>query len=125
MTAIAPEIPFDSHGMPTATRDACRPIYLRVGTWNPASPYSGNYARGEREAGLSVYDLKDGQPVIPEESEWAEVDMLERLRSDQPKFLVQGLLVGEGHDGEPLLGNVVVVGLWQPEAQQRAAPFSV
>lgn len=125
MTPIAPDAPIDHHGMPTATRDASRPVYLRVGTWNPASPYSGNYARGEREAGLSVYDLKDGVPVVPEESEWAEVDMLDRLRSDQPKFLVQGLLVGEGHDGEPLLGNVVVVGLWQPSSSQPADPLSI
>lgn len=125
MGLVETDMSFDSHGMPRAARDTGRPVYLRVGTWNPASPYSGNYARGEREAGLSVYDLNDGQPVVPEESEWAEVDMLERLRSDQPKFLVQGLLVGEGHDGEPLLGNVVVVGLWQPEGSQPAHPFSV
>lgn len=101
------------HGMPTAKRDPARPVYLRIGTWNPNYPISHNYATGDIESGLSAYDLKDdGQPVVPEESEWAETDMLERLRSTDPKFLVQGDYVGEGHDGEPLLGNPVVVGLW-------------
>lgn len=101
------------HGMPTAKLDPSRPVYLRIGTWNPKSPNSYNYAMGDRESGLSAYDLKDNQPVVPEESEWAETDMRERLSSTDPKFLVQGDYVGEGHDGEPLLGNPVVVGLWK------------
>lgn len=88
-------------------------IYLRIGDWDAADPVSYNHAAGEREAGLSTYDLDaDGMPVAPEEAEWAERDMLRRLASDQPKHLVTGRLVGEGHDGEPLLADVVIVGAW-------------
>lgn len=101
----------DNHGMPTAKQDPQRPVYLRIGAWNPRDPRSHNYARGDIEAGLSVYDLDAaGQPVVPEEGEWAEVDMRDRLASTEPKFLVQGDYCGEGHDGEPLLAHPVVVG---------------
>lgn len=107
--------PLDSHGMPIAIRDPERPVYLRIGTWNPCHPYSRNYAGGEQETGLSVYALKNDQPVAPTRSEWAEDDLRDRLASDDPKFLVQGHPVGQGHDGEPLLCHVAVVGLWNGE----------
>ena len=100
--------------MPTAKHDPQQPVYLRVGTWNPDNPRSTNYALGEVEAGLSVYELTPaGEPITPAESEWAEIDKHERLASGEPKFVVQGVLVGEGHDGEPLLQEVVVVGKWR------------
>lgn len=100
-------------GMPTAKRDPGQPVYLRIGGWNPDHPVSHNHARGDIETGLSCYDLDaNGQPVIPEEGEWAEQDFHDRMRSGEPKYLVQGLLVGEGHDGEPLLGKPVIVGMW-------------
>jgi hypothetical protein len=101
------------HDMPTGERDPAAPVYLRIGAWNPANPISRNYAKGDIESGLSVYDLDNsGQPVVPDEAEWAATDMHERLRSNDPKFLVQGQYCGEGHDGEPLLSKVVVVGMW-------------
>lgn len=100
--------------MPRALRDPDRPAYLRIGDWDGGRPFSSNFALGTIEVGLSVYDL-DGQgfPVIPD-GEWAAVDLADRLRSDAPKHLVQGLLVGEGHDGEPLLAAAVIVGEWRP-----------
>ena len=104
------------HSMPTRQRDPSRPVYLRIGTWNPADPRSHNYAVGDIEAGLSVYDLDDaGQPIVPDEAEWAEVDLRERLRSNEPKFLVQGEVCGQGHDGEALLSDPVVVDMWHGE----------
>lgn len=125
MDPDAPDARSDSHGLPSGPLDPARPVYLRVGLWNPARPYSKNYARGEQEAGLSVYDLKDGVPVVPTESEWAEVDMRERLASNQPTFLVQGQIVGEGHDVEPLLGKVIVVGLWTSGTNPLDRTFSI
>jgi hypothetical protein len=91
------------------------PVYLRIGDWDRTTdtPRSRNYALGETEAGLSVYDLDaDGQPIVPAEGEWAEHDLRDRLRSNDPKYLVRGRLVGQGHDGEPLLSHVQVVGPW-------------
>lgn len=99
--------------MPTAERDRTKPVYLRIGGWDPQHPVSHNYAMGDIEAGLSCYDLDpNGKPVIPEEGEWAAEDFHARMRSGEPKYLVQGMLVGEGHDGEPLLGHPVIVGMW-------------
>lgn len=95
----------------TAGRD--RPLYLRIGNWDLDDPRSYNHALGEREVGLSAYDLDEElRPVVPEEGEWAETDMRDRLASDLPKHLVVGRLVGEGHDGEPLLDQVEIVGRW-------------
>lgn len=100
--------------LPRAPRDPNRPVYLRIGDWNPDNERSGNYAMGEIEVGLSVYDLDEhGQPIIPDEGEWAEDDFNDRMASDAPKYLVQGQHVGMGHDGEPLLNGVVVVGMWR------------
>jgi hypothetical protein len=91
------------------------PVYLRIGDWNLKDPISYNYAMGTRERGLSVYALDaSGNPIVPDRSEWADVDLNDRLRSNDPKFLVQGRRVGTGHDGEPLLVNVRVVGEWKP-----------
>lgn len=101
--------------LPQGERDPGAPVYLRVGAWDPARPRSRNHALGRPEPGLSVYALDgEGMPVVPEEGEWAEEDLHERLRSAEPKFLVQGRVVGRGHDGEPLLGRVFVVGAWEP-----------
>ena len=95
--------------------DAGPPVYLRIGAWDPAKPVSYNHALGETERGLSAYDLDaDGRPVVPDESEWAAADLRARLASGAPRLLVTGRLVGEGHDGEPLLADVVVVGEWTP-----------
>lgn len=101
--------------MPTGQRDPSAPVYLRVGTWNPDRPISKNYATGSQEAGLSVYELdRTGKPIVPSEGEWAEDDMQDRLASSDPKFLVQGMVVGRGGDGEPVLDDVRVVGTWHP-----------
>jgi hypothetical protein len=96
-------------GMPTAKYDPQQPVYLRVGDWHE-SETSRNYAAGKTEIGVSVYDIRDGKPLTPEDGEWAEVDMRERLDSSDPKYLVQGEEQGTGHDGEPLLKRVRVVG---------------
>jgi hypothetical protein len=91
------------------------PLYLRVGDWDPKNPRSGNYAKGRPEAGLSVYDLDEkGNPVVPPEGEWAEEDMHDRLRGDEPKYIVSGQHVGIGNDGEPLLHKIKVHGHWRP-----------
>lgn len=102
-------------GLPSAERDPEAPVFLRVGPWNPSDPRSRNYAAGDIEIGLSVYDLDEhGAPVVPPDGEWAEDD----LRGEAPKFLVQGDVLGRGHDGEPLLGNPRVVGPYTPAARQ-------
>jgi hypothetical protein len=108
---------FWAEGMPKETVNRSKPLYLRIGTWNPNDPKSRNHAMGGREKGLSVYELdSDGNPVVPEDGEWAEEDLRDRLRStEHPFFLVQGeRLPDPGHDGEPLLENPVVVGEWEP-----------
>lgn len=102
--------------MPTATYDPAAPLYLRVGDWNPKHERSSNYATGDIEMGLSAYDLDDGgEPVVPESgnTDWQETDLRDRMRGDDPKYLVQGDLVATGHDGEPLLRRVRVVGTWR------------
>lgn len=89
--------------------------YLRIGEWDRTNPRprSRNYATGEIEVGLSVYDLDEvGNPIAPPDSEWAEDDLRDRIKSADPKFIVTGQLVGIGHDGEPLLSDIVVVGEW-------------
>lgn len=93
-----------------------RPRYLRVGEFDRSTdkPVSRNFVTGDFEIGLSVYELDaDGYPVVPPESEWAETDMRDRLASDEPKYIVTGNLVGWGHDGEPLLSHIEVIGEWQ------------
>lgn len=100
----------DCEGLPTGPFEPTRPLYLRIGRWNPADERSRNFARGTIESGVSVYDIDEaGKVVIPEEGEWAEVDLRERLASTDPRWFVQGDLVGEGHDGEPLLHHVRIV----------------
>lgn len=106
--------------MPLGTLDPDQPLYLRIGDWDVHNPRSINHASGYREVGLSAYDLDEaGCPVAPEESEWAYEDMRDRLLGNLPKYLVQGGLVGVGHDGEPLLENVVVVGSYLGLAGKR------
>lgn len=117
MVASSDGKPFDAAGMPDASADPTRPLYLRVGTWNPDSPASFNYAAGTREDGVSVYALDaDGDVVLPLDGEWAEDDLRDRLRgTGHAFFLVQGdRLPRNGHDGEPLLSDPKVVGLWEP-----------
>ena len=100
--------------MPAKKLNPSKPVFLRVGDWNVSNPKSWNHARGKREKGLSVYALDDsGKPIIPDVGEWADVDFHQRMRSEEPKYLVQGrVLKTMGHDGEPLLSGVYVVGEW-------------
>lgn len=110
-------------GLPTGDRDLSGKVNLRIGGWNPADPRSKNYAVGDIEMGLSVYELDaDDNPVVPPEGEWAEDDLRDRMRSDEPKYLVQGELLAWGHDGEPLLGNPRVVGAYVPGSKQALSP---
>lgn len=98
-------------------------LYLRIGDWDHEDPRSYNHALGERESGLSAYDLDaELRPIVPQEGEWAEKDMCARLRSDAPKHLVTGRLVGEGHDGEPLLDRIEAVGSWIGSVDDRRDP---
>lgn len=100
-------------GMPTSERDPSRPVYLRVGTWSK-SERSNNYAKGEVENGVSVYDVdKGGKPIDPGGGEWSAVDLADRMSSKEPKVYVQGDLVGVGNDGEPLLKNVKAVDVFR------------
>jgi len=100
--------------MPQRAHDPSAPVSLRVGDWDPARPYSPDHSCGKTEAGLSVYDLDPaGSPVEPAEGEWAHDDLRDRLLGGEPKHVVQGLLRGEGHDGEPLLSDPAVVGEWR------------
>jgi hypothetical protein len=94
--------------------------YLRIGDWNPDDPRSSNYAKGKKEKGLSVYELdRQGNPIAPQESEWAEADLRDRLKSDEPKYLVSGRHIGKGGDGEPILAEPVIHGPWeQPTGYQ-------
>ena len=87
--------------------------YLRIGD-PPASERSFNNATGETELGVSVYELhhKTGEPIIPEEGEWAHEDFHARMKGDEPKHIVEGDEVGWGHDGETLLRNVRIMGLF-------------
>ncbi len=110
-------------GLPTADVDAAQPVFLRVGGWNPADPRSRNYAVGDIEMGLSVYELDaDGQPVTPPDGEWSEDDLRDRLRSDAPKFLVQGTVIAWGGEGEPLLEKARVVGGFAPRRSASPSP---
>jgi hypothetical protein len=94
---------------------------LRVGDYSGPNHRSQNFAQGRTEKGLSVYELDaKGQPVTPPghpdyDSAWIEQDMRDRLAGDDPKWLVEGEVVGIGGDGEPLLRKVRTIGEW-PEA---------
>ncbi len=102
-------------------RDPKQPVYLRIGDWH-SSERSRNYARGETEAGVSVYDIgQDGNPVVGD-GEWTAQDLADRLSSEAPKYLVQGEYVGVGGDGEPLLRNVRIVGRWPAAAKSYDQP---
>jgi len=101
-------------GLKVCAPDPSRPMYLRVGTWDASFPISRNYSIGDFETGLSVYELDaEGCPITPSEGEWSEIDLNARLNSDAPKFLVQGNVVGWGGDGEPVLADVCVVGVFE------------
>jgi hypothetical protein len=92
--------------------DPERPIYLRIGDWH-ASEVSRNYSTGDMEAGVSVYELApDGSIIVPSEGEWSEADLFGRLKLDLARHLVQGDWVGCGGEGEPVLRNLVPIGLW-------------
>ena len=105
----------ERYALPFAEHDPLQPTYLRIGPWTKAER-SGNYARGDIEAGLSAYDIShSGAPLVPPEGEWAAIDMADRMMGKQPKFYVQGMHVGIGNEGEPLLSKVRVVSpLWKP-----------
>lgn len=96
-------------------------VYLRIGPWRKQSH---NFSTGQPEAGVSVYDLDaKGNPTINEldasDIEFAWLDLRDRMRSDEPKYLVTGRIVGMGGDGEPLLDDVRLVGHWTPGGQER------
>ena len=87
--------------------------YLRIGEWHP-SETSRNYSLGQTEPGVSVYDLhpQTGKPVVPPEGEWAADDLRDRMRGNEPKYIVEGEHVGVGNDGEPLLKKLKIIGNW-------------
>jgi len=93
-----------------ALLNAERAKYLRIGEWHP-SETSRNYSAGKIEPGVSVYGLDAaGRPVVPLQGEWAAEDLSSRMAGKEPKYLVEGDHVGIGHDGEPLLKNLKIIG---------------
>lgn len=98
--------------------------YVRFGE-PPKSGRSANYATGKLERGVSVYQATvtpEGHHVIdvPDEGEWAEQDLRDRIRKSQANeeghtaYLVHGKIVGRGGDGEPLLKAIKIIGTIDP-----------
>lgn len=91
-------------------------FYLRAGALPPTGR-SRNYATGETERGVSVYETDDhGWPKTPTEGEWSHDDLHYRLNhSDEtPWHVIQGRVAGRGGEGEPVLRDAKVVGHWNP-----------
>lgn len=89
-------------------------FYLRSGDL-PRGGRSRNYATGELEHGVSVYDMTDhNAPKTPPEGEWADDDLRDRLKSDEPWHVVTGKEAGVGGDGEPVIRDPKIVGRWHP-----------
>jgi hypothetical protein len=90
--------------------------YIRFGAL-PKSGYSTNFATGSVEAGVSTYEAtgRNGryEVHVPEEGEWADEDLSDRIRQVQDgtdtAYVVTGAYHGTGGDGEPLLRDVQVV----------------
>ncbi|MDT2670010.1 hypothetical protein [Enterococcus dongliensis] len=75
--------------------------YLRLGLL-PVDGKSFNFLTEEKENGVSVFELRDGKPVL---------DNLQLMDSFSGRysfaaFYVTGEEVATGHDGEPILTNV-------------------
>ena len=88
------------------------PVYLRYGAL-PRSRRSTNHLTGECESGLSVYRayrLRTGEYVLDASSHelMSAVALAVFGERDQP-YLVEGIEVGTGSDGEPLLGQVKIL----------------
>lgn len=101
---------------------AAETLFLRIGDWHD-SETSRNYATGEAELGVSVYELgPEGGIVVPPESEWARQDLMDRLRLGEVRHLVRGRVAGWGGDGEPLLRDLEMVGAWPADVPRGYAP---
>ena len=93
----------------------------------PTGGRSTDWTSGSSESGVSVYESVGRSGAyhirVPEDGEWADEDLSRRIRhaqSDEPDpeeaaFVVTGTIAGKGHDGEPLLSGVKVVGRIEPE----------
>jgi hypothetical protein len=79
----------------------------------PANGRSHNYATGQTEAGISVYeldwDLVAGAWRLCGSATPAQL-IINTLRGDVPAYIVTGERVGTGSDGEPLLTDVKIIG---------------
>ena len=84
-----------------STKEVNEKTYLRIGIV-PKNEESFNYLTGQNESGVSVFELKDGKPVL---NNLQLVDSYAG-RSDSQAFIVTGEEIGIGNDGEPLLKNV-------------------
>lgn len=84
-----------------STKEANEKTYLRIGIV-PKNEESFNYLTKQNENGVSVFELKDGKPVL---NNLQLVDSYAG-RSDSQAFIVTGEEIGIGNDGEPLLKNV-------------------
>lgn len=84
--------------------------YLRFGEI-PESGKSKNHLTGNLEIGVSVYDcvFLNGRYklVMPNLTHSACVSLSGVL--ERPCFLVTGVLIGRGSDGEPLLRSPVII----------------
>lgn len=79
-------------------------VYLRFGIV-PENESSYNFLTKGYENGVSVFEMKDGQPVLN------NLQLIDSFsgRYDLPMFFVTGEEIGKGQDGEPLLKNVKYV----------------
>lgn len=88
---------------------AGRDLYIRFGD-RPAGGRSRNYATGELEAGISVYEARHDLVSDTWMTDGAMVGTLvSYLAQGLPARLVTGDEIGSGSDGEPVLADVEVV----------------
>lgn len=92
-----------------AARWAGRDLYIRFGD-APAGGRSRNYATGELERGISVYEARHDLISDTWMTGGAMVGTLvSYLAQGIPARLVTGTEIGSGSDGEPLLSDLEVV----------------
>lgn len=109
---------------PKKAQAKSRKVYVRIGTWHP-SETSRNYATGNIEAGVSVFDAvktngkyrilldhkhdPDGRLADTLSGLVAEIKRKASYAlSGDPIYLVRGTHVGIGYDGDTLFKDLVI-----------------